>query len=113
VNELGDKLNAILDNPGQMEKIAQMAQSIMGGESRDGSAPTPKSGPDGIDPSMLMKLSALMSKSGVRDDKRALLEAMKPYLSEKRRKKLDNAMKLAKLAGIAEVAIGEFKLNDD
>lgn len=113
MNELGDKLNAILENPGQMEKLTQMAKSIMGGEGPDGGALKPKNDSDLLDPSMLMKLSTLMNKSGVHDDKRALLEAMKPYLSEKRRKKLDNAIKLAKLAGIAEVAIGEFKLDDD
>ena len=34
---------------------------------------------------------------------------MRPYLSEKRRGKMDRAMKLAKLARIARLAIGEME----
>ncbi len=37
----------------------------------------------------------------------ALLEAMRPYLSEKRRSKMDKAMKIARLAQIARLAMGE------
>jgi len=44
---------------------------------------------------------------GEKPQERALLEAMKPYLSEKRRSKMDRAMKLAKLARIARLAMGE------
>ena len=41
------------------------------------------------------------------NDKKALLEAMKPYLSEKRRQKMDKALKIARLARIAGIAMGE------
>lgn len=112
MDEIGDKLNAILENPGQLERITQAAKSILGGEAQLGSAPE-KNDTDFLDPSMLKKLGSLMSRGGAHDDKRVLLEAMKPYLSEKRRKKLNNAMQLAKLASLAEVAWGEFKLDDD
>jgi len=112
VDELGDRLNAILENPGQLERLTQAAKSIMGEKAQHGSAPE-KNDPDFLDPAMLKKLGSLMNRGGAHDDKRMLLEAMKPYLSEKRRKKLDNAMKLAKLASIAEVAIGEFRLDND
>ena len=37
----------------------------------------------------------------------SLLEAMKPYLSEKRRAKMDKAIKIAGLARIARLAMGE------
>ena len=37
----------------------------------------------------------------------ALLEAMKPYLSEKRRGKLDRALRLARMAKLAGLALGE------
>lgn len=42
-----------------------------------------------------------------KEAERALLEAMKPYLSEKRRSKMDKAIKLARLASIARIAMGE------
>ena len=45
-------------------------------------------------------------------DRRALLEAMKPFLSERRREKMDKAMKLARLAGLAGIAAAEFGLGE-
>ena len=44
---------------------------------------------------------------------RKLLDAMRPYLSDKRRSKMDRAMKLARLAEIAEKAASEFGGEDD
>ena len=35
---------------------------------------------------------------------------MKPFLSERRREKMDKAMKLARLAGLAGIAAAEFGL---
>ena len=122
MSELEDKINGILGDPAQMEKIAGLAKSLMGGGD-SGDAPAEKtksgggldslmqclSGSDGaIDPAMLARLSrALSSGAGEKKQERALLEAMKPYLSEKRRSKMDKAIKLARLASIARIAMGE------
>mgnify|MGYP004550994531 FL=1 len=59
---------------------------------------------------MLGKLGKLLSgmKSQEPDNNVVLLEAMKPYLAEKRRAKMERALKLAKLAKFAELALGEF-----
>ena len=106
-----------------MEKIAGLAKSLMGG-SDGGSeiAEKTKSAGGGldsllqslggsdsaIDPAMLARLSrALSSGAGEKKQERALLEAMKPYLSKKRRSKMDKAIKLARLASIARIAMGE------
>ena len=43
---------------------------------------------------------------------RHLLEAMKPYLAEKRRRKIDRAMKLARLASLAELAAEDLEGDD-
>ena len=112
MSELEDKINGILGDPAQMEKIAGLAKSLMGGgDSGDAPAEKTKSagGGDGaIDPAMLARLSrALSSGAGEKKQERALLEAMKPYLSEKRRSKMDKAIKLARLASIARIAMGE------
>ena len=119
MSELEDKINGILGDPAQMEKITGLAKSLMGG----GSETTEKAksagggldslmqslgGSDAIDPAMLTRLSrALSSGAGEKKQERALLEAMKPYLSEKRRSKMDKAIKLARLASIARIAMGE------
>ena len=100
MNELEDKLNSLLNDPEQMERFAGFAKSVMGGIS----APDKSETPD-IDMGMIKKIGSLMSGSGAkssRDEK--LLEAMKPYLSEKRRSKMDRAMKIAQLASIANAA---------
>ena len=122
MSELEDKINGILGDPAQMEKIAGLAKSLMGGG--DNSSDTAEKaknagggldslmqslgGSDAIDPAMLTRLSrALSSGAGEKKQERALLEAMKPYLSEKRRSKMDKAIKLARLASIARIAMGE------
>ena len=105
MGDFEDKLNSLLNDPKQMEQITAMAKSLMG--SSETSSQPPKSARDGvagllegIDPTTLGRLSAV----GRRDEKRALLEAMKPYLSPARRERLEKAMKLAKMIGMAEIA---------
>ena len=123
MSELEDKINGILGDPVQMEKIAGLAKSLMGGGGggidHAEEAKSTGSGLDSlmqslggsegaIDPAMLARLSrALSSGAGEKKQERALLEAMKPYLSEKRRSKMDKAIKLARLASIARIAMGE------
>ena len=115
MSELEDKINGILGDPAQMEKIAGLAKSLMGGgDSGDAPAEKTKSAGGGLD-SLMQSLGgsdgaidpALSSGAGEKKQERALLEAMKPYLSEKRRSKMDKAIKLARLASIARIAMGE------
>lgn len=106
MDELEEKLNAVLNNPSELEKISKIASAIMGG-SGDKPEPTPQE-PD-IDMGMLKQmLSGLRGNGGKKSESRDLLEAMKPFLAEKRRRKIDKAMKLARLASLAEIAVGGF-----
>ncbi len=107
MSELEDKLNSILADPAQMEKIAGMARALMGGGDE---APAPAAAPaeGGFDAALLQKLSRAMQAGGAESGKeRALLAAMEPYLSEKRRGKMERALRLAKLARLARFAMGE------
>jgi hypothetical protein len=135
LSEFEDRINSLLNDPKQMDKIAALAKSLMGEEGGtqkpQGTAKAAESGgldPDmlgkltglfkndgsedgglGLDPAMLGKLAGILKKGGSENSERtALLNAMKPYLSEKRRSKMDKAMKLARIAKIAELAAGEF-----
>lgn len=134
MSELEDRLNSILNDPAQMDKITNLAKTLMGGE---GSQPQrgPESGDQedglgglaglarsfmgdgdggGLDPAALGKISRLIRESSGQDnEKKALLEAMKPYLSEKRRTKMDKALKIARLARIARLAMGEMGEDGD
>lgn len=52
----------------------------------------------------LRRMMSALRGGGHDSANRHLLEAMKPYLAEKRRRKIDRAMKLARLASLAELA---------
>ena len=107
MSDFEERLNSILNDPNQMDRIAAMAKSLMGGESEAVQAPKPSMSMDLPDIGRLMA-SFGGSGGGKSDNKRALLEAMKPYLSPHRREKLDRAMKLARMIGMAETAFGLF-----
>ena len=110
VSDFEDKLNKLLNDPNEMERFAGFAKSLMSGSESDGQKSAAASD---IDPSILKNLSGMLSGkgSGGRDAK--LLEAMRPFLSEKRRGKMDKAMKIARLAGIAALTTGQLRGDDD
>jgi hypothetical protein len=113
MSELEERINSILGDPAQMEKITKLASRFMGGgeheatpaESANASA-LPEIG--GMDSETLGKLTRLLSKAGSGSDKQALLQAMSPYLSKPRREKLAKAMKLAHMAKLAGMALREY-----
>ncbi len=105
MSELEERLNSILSDPEQMARISNLAQSLMGGGDGSSAPVSPGSGEGGgVLPE---KLLGLLSRQGEDADKQALLQAMKPYLSEKRRSKLDRALRLTRLAHLAQIAVGE------
>lgn len=105
--ELEDMLNQVLSDPEQMNKIAGLAKSLMGGG--DGSTIPSQNSPLPFDPKMMGKLQNIMGSSGAKSSSsEALLRAMQPYLSEKRRTKMDKALKLARMAKLAGFAMEEF-----
>ena len=119
MGEFEDKVNRILSDPDQMDKIANLAKSLMGGDSEESTgrqeAPSSFFGGEGLglDAAMLGKISRLLqSGAGQNREKEALFAAMKPYLSEKRRAKMDKAIKIAGLARLARIAMGEMGERD-
>ena len=116
-----EQIHRILQDPGQMSKLSQLAQSLMGADAqtdKEPSAPPDLPNLSGLgallgqsgapDPALLGRLGRLLQNPQLRDNRQqALLEAMKPYLSEKRRSKMDRAMKLAHMAKLAQLAMGE------
>lgn len=114
MSELEDKINAVLGDPKQMAQITKLAKSFMGGGAPEKAAAPETKGEDdpfaslGMDGATLQRLvKVLRQGGGEKPQERALLEAMRPYLSEKRRSKMDKAIKIARLAQIARLAMGE------
>ena len=115
-----EQLNSILSDPDAMAQIVSLAQSISGGASADGSpssagstqAPPEKSGTDasgaalgGLDPELSRRLLPLLSQLNRTESSEttALLLALRPFLSEKRREKVDRAAQLARLIHLGKL----------
>ena len=125
MSELEDKLNSILSSPEDMEKIIGIARSISG--NMDSSSQNTEDDNDNctsgidsvasalgdIDPKMFKLISRLMGEyNSNKNDKSALLNAIKPYLRPQRRDAVDRAANIAKMARVAKIALSEFSGGD-
>lgn len=107
MDQMEDKLGAILNNPQLMGQIMSMAQSL--GQSQQ-PAPPPREEPVSLpnfDPSMIKTLSSLAGQSAVDGNQQALLSALHPYLSHRKVEKLEKAMRAAKMARMASGFLGQ------
>ena len=102
-------LENVMSDPEAMGKIMALAQSLGGSSAPPPQQPPEESSPfEGIDISMLQKLSALAGKSGVDANQKALLSALRPYIGSRRLQRLERAMQAAKMAGLATNLMGNF-----
>lgn len=108
MEQMEDKLGAILNNPQMMQQIMSMAQAL--GQS---TAPEPQKEPEkeqkspDFDPAMLQKLSSLAGKVHMDNNQQALLHALHPYLSSRKVAKLERAMRAAGMARMASSFLGQ------
>lgn len=113
MEDMEEKLGAILENPQLMQQIMQLAQSVnipKQSKSREPpeeaelpqkiSLPDPNGG-IGLDPALFAKLAGIAGKSNIDSNQKALLRALTPYLSRDRVAKLEKAMRAAKIASMA------------
>lgn len=114
MDDLENKLGAILSNPEMMQQIMSLAQKFNpseGGskqeppaqkqESRQAAQDLSFPGLPELDLSMIQKLSGFASQSRIDNNQQSLLRALGPYLSNHRISKLEKAMRAAKLASVA------------
>ena len=110
MSEFDDMLGSILSDPGQMKKIMDIAGSLIGSEKETAPPKAPAdslgalAGLSDIPVGEIMGAAQKLlggSGGGQMNEKRALLNAMQPWMSEKRRNKLDRAMKMASAMRIA------------
>ena len=111
MDDMQDKLGAILGNPDMMAQIMSMAQQLGGGTPPPPPPQNPQPFiPEGLDPGLIAKLAGMASSANVDKDQRALLLALRPYLTAERIHKLEKAMRAAKLAGVATSFLGSSPL---
>lgn len=119
--ELEEKLNAILSDPQAMGQILSAAKALSGAQEEEG-APSPTDAPfdeGGADPlSALNQLDPRLIQAGMRllseytagdDRKTALLDALKPFLRPERQAKVDQAVRIARLARVIRTAFRMFQ----
>lgn len=101
MEDMSDKLGAILNNPQMMQTIASMAQSL-------GNQPPPhreeaQSSPalPNLNPDLLRAVASMAGSGSIDDQQRSLLNALCPYLSRDRVGKLEKAMRAARMARMA------------
>lgn len=122
MGEFEEKLNSILGDQQAMGQIMALAQSLgkpspAAREEEEGQAPSQglqeEESPDlsqlmgGVDPK-LMQLGMRLLQEYQQDDGQntALLQALRPYLREERRTRLDKAVQIAKMSRLIRVALG-------
>ena len=97
MDDLNEKITALLSDPSALEGIRNMASSLLG------NAPSPPNEevtsdnlmPD-IDIGKVMSVLGRLKNTGT-DERTRLLLALKPHLSERRRDRVDRAIKILKL----------------
>ena len=111
MDDMESKLGAILGNPEMMQRIMDLAQNFNqqdGGSKQEtireeSPPPFPK-----IDPAMIQKLTGMAQSSRIDSNQQLLLKALRPYISNRRISKLEQAMRAAKMAGMATAFLGAF-----
>ena len=97
MDNIAQMLNSLSDE--EFQSLRDTAQSLLG--NTDEAPPqTPPQEP-GIDPQMIAKLSRIMqAMQHGQDERSALIGALKPYLSEPRRKRADDVMQMLRLLDV-------------
>lgn len=106
MDELDQKLESILGNPDIMQQIMQLANqlekpSVGKNNTSETNEPEKKPSPAPLPADALHGLSALLSSASVDKNQQALLNALKPYISEIKVRKLEKAIQAAKMAQLA------------
>ena len=106
MDDMEEKLGAILGNPQMMQQIMSMAQALGQSQPQPQQEPPRQFAPTmSMDPAMLQRIGSLMRQSGIDKNQQALLKALSPYLSRDRISKLEKAMRSAKIAAMASTVL--------
>ena len=122
MDDMTSRLSEILNDPASMEKLKNLAAMFGGSSQQEETRPPPPpqqqrpqqyrsraaapartrtSAAPSIDPELMrsmMKLAPALSRMRQEDSSTQLLRALRPFLGESRRKKLDEALRLMQLA---------------
>lgn len=118
MDDLNEKLNALLSDPGSMAQIMQLAQQLsgsMGGDTAQPAATSPAAPPPpppsplgGLDPQTIARYLPLLQEL-TRDTSQTtqLLYALRPFLKNGKQDKVERAARLARLITIGKRFLSE------
>ena len=114
MGEFEEKLNAILSNPDAMAQVASLAQSL-GQQPQEEPQPAQQSassgleGMLGLDPALLQKILPLLTElnDSRTSEREQLLYALRPFLKESRRDKIDQALRAARILHLGKRFLGK------
>ena len=106
MDDLSAKLAELLNDPESMNRVRQMAENILGESGGEPPATDPPTDLSGIGEMLgggeLNSIISVISKmKSASDDSRVqLISALRPHLSEERKKRADTAIKILKLLDV-------------
>ena len=107
MDDLNEKITRLLSDPEGMAKIQSMMAALGGGDTASPPPPPPAAPPPpaggGPDLAALTRLLPLLTGAGEDNEDTRLLAALKPYLHGERAKRLDESMRLLRLAKLLPV----------
>ena len=110
MDDMEEKLGAVLNNPQMMQQIMSMAQALgqnppkqMPPPPEPAKQPAPMDLP--MDPAIWQRIAGLVRQSGIDKNQQNLLKALGPYLSRERIIKLEKAMRAAKIAAMVSLVL--------
>ena len=111
MDDLEEKIQAVLNDPQQMQEIFSLARSLglelpAEGGPPDGKAHEPPKEGMPLPGGMSAPVTQLLEQAGKLEKKQEnLLNALKPFLKPARREKIDRAMQAARLSHLAGYAL--------
>lgn len=103
MDDLSEKLSSLLSDPGSVEQLKGMAQSLLSGMGSGGEAGSSNPPTDGLsagDLQTITKVMGLLRSQGGEDQRTRLLVALRPYVPQERRERIDQAVKMLRLVSV-------------
>lgn len=110
MNDISEKISELLGTQEGIKQITEMAQKlgidpaqldgVFGGEVPPKKEKPPQDMFDGINVETIRKVQQIMNKMNSNNNDTALLDALKPYMSAERSKRIDDAKRIMNLMQI-------------
>ena len=111
MDDIASKITELLGDPEGMKRISDIASSLMSSQREEKKEEPPQNQGfnlsdmqiDPVQMGSIMKVMSMLKNQNQEDDNTRLLIALKPHLSEERRKKVDKAISLLKIVKLLPI----------